>query len=273
MYPYCFFEDKIVRSDRPLIKVNDISVLRGFAAFDFFRIYNRKPFYFEEHFKRFSNTVKEMGLKIPYSKNEILNILNKLVLRNKNKDYHVKFVLTGGETKFGIKPSKPIFFIIFEKMQNLPKSVYKKGAQLFTNEYLRTLPTSKTSNYLNAVLLQKEKEKNKAIEILYVNKGLVLECSTSNIFIVKNKVIITPRDNVLKGITRSKVLEIAQKNKFKTVERDIKVNELKTADEVFITATNKKIVPIIKIDDFLISKGEVGSISKFLNEEYSKLIL
>lgn len=272
MYPYCFFENRITRSDRPLLKIDDISVLRGFAAFDFFRIYNGKPFCFDEHFKRFQNTTKEMGLKIPYPKKEIEEILEKLIKKNKDTNYHVKFVLTGGQTKQGINPSIPIFFILFEKMQNLPSSLYKKGGTLFTNEYFRTLPTSKTSNYLNAVLLQKKKRKEKAVEILYIKDGLVLECSTSNIFIVKDKKIITPKENVLKGITRNKVIQIAKKNNYEIFEGEVRFEELKKADEVFITATNKKVVPIVKIDNFQISDGKVGEITKKLLKEYESLI-
>jgi branched-chain amino acid aminotransferase len=157
-------------------------------------------------------------------------------------------------------------------MQNLPDKVYKNGVKIITNEYLRTLPTSKTSNYLNAVLLQKYKNKHKALEILYVNNGEVLECSTSNIFIVKNGTILTPKEKVLKGITRKNVIDIANKNKITVKETELKINELKNADEVFITATNKKVVPIVNIDDFKIADGKVGKTTKFLLNEYNKLI-
>lgn len=254
------------------MKINDISILRGFAAFDFFRIYNGKPFCFDAHFERFQNTSKEMGLKIPYSKKKILEILEELIRKNKNKNYHVKFVLTGGETKKGILPSKPVFFILFEKMQNLPKSVYKKGASLITNEYLRTLPTSKTSNYMNAVLLQPKRIARKALEILYISKGAVFECSTSNIFIVKNGKLITPGKGVLKGITRKLIIELSEKNNIKTKQREVLVKELKTADEIFISATNKKVVPIVKIDDYKVGEGKIGPVTTALMEEYEKLI-
>jgi branched-chain amino acid aminotransferase len=273
MYPYCYLDGKIVKSDKAFIRIDDISILRGFAAFDFFRIYNGLPFCFDLHFQRFRNTAKEMGLKIPLSKNEILEVLNKLVIKNKDKNYHVKFVLTGGKTMKGILPSRPVFFILFEKMENLPDNVYKNGAKIVTNEYLRTLPTSKTSNYLNAVLLQKYKNKHKALEILYVNNGEVLECSTSNIFILKSGIIMTPKEKVLKGITRKNVIDIAIKNKITVKETEIKPADLKIAEEVFITATNKKVVPVVTIDDFQIAGGKVGDITKFLLDEYNKLII
>jgi len=273
MYPYCFFENKISKSDKPLIKVNDISILRGFASFDFMRIYNGKLFMFDDHFDRFLNTTKAMGLKIPYTRKKIKDILNELIKKNKDLDYHVRFVLTGGETKKGMNPSKPILYIIFEKMVNLPGKFYKDGAKIITHEYQRSLPTSKTSNYLNAVLLQKEKDSKGAVEILYTSNNNILECSTSNIFIVKNNKLITPKDHILKGITRLIAIRIAKENNLFVIERDVKIKEVITADEVFITATNKKIMPIVKIDNMIINNGEVGEISRILNKEYNKLII
>jgi D-amino acid aminotransferase len=272
MYPYCFFENKISKSNKPLVKINDIAILRGFAAFDFMRIYNSKLFMFDEHFERFSNTTKEMGIKIPYSKKKVKDILFELVKKNKDINYHVRFVLTGGETQKGINPGKPILYIIFEEMTDLPSSLYKKGAKLITHEYKRTLPSSKTSNYLKAVLLQNKKNKKGATEILYINNKEILECSTSNIFIVKNNKLITPKDNILKGITRATVIKLAKENNLTVVERVIKTRELKTADEIFITATNKKVLSIVKIDDMTIGSGKPGEVSRILNEAYNKLI-
>lgn len=272
MYKYCFFQGKIISSEKPLLKVNDISVLRGYAGFDFLRIYNGEPFCFDEHFERFQNTIRSMNLVIPYTKKEVKEILYKLINKNKDKNYQVRFIVTGGETIDGMNPSHPVFYILFEKFLNLPDIVYKKGAKLITNEYLRILPNAKHSNYMNAVLLQKERNKQKAVEILYINNNKVLECSTSNIFIVKAGKIITPKDNILKGITRKNVIDIMTQNKLKFAERDISVKELKSADEVFITATNKKVVPIIKIDEFKIGNNKIGEITKFLMNEYNNLI-
>ena len=116
MYPYCFFEGKIIKSNKPLLKLNDIAILRGFASFDFMRIYNGRPFMFTEHMKRFRNTSKLMGLKNRFSDTEIEHALTQLITKNKDKDYQVRFVLTGGETKNGLEPSIPVFYILFEKL-------------------------------------------------------------------------------------------------------------------------------------------------------------
>jgi D-amino acid aminotransferase len=272
MYPYCFFNGKIIKSDKPLLKLNDISVLRGFAAFDFMRIYNGVPFQFKDHMLRFKNTAKQMGLKNPFSDIQIEQALTQLVSKNKEVNYQVRFILTGGETKNGLFPSTPVFYILFEKMSDYPESYYKKGVKLITYEHLRLLPEAKNSNYMQAVLLQKKRVKEKAIEILYIWNDSVLEASTSNVFVVKDEVIYTPKDNILKGITRKLALDIAKQLKFTTVEGEISFADLKNADEVFITATNKKILPITHIDDFMIKDGKVGEVTKKLLDKYQTLI-
>jgi D-amino acid aminotransferase len=272
MYPYCFFNRKIVRSDKPLIHVNDIAILRGYAAFDFMRIYNGQPFQFKAHMTRFKNTAKLMGLKNSFSDEQIETALNQLISKNKDKDYQVRFILTGGKTVNGLFPSVPVFYILFEKISDLADSMYTKGAKIITHNHKRLLAEAKNSNYMQAVLLQQKRLKQKAVEILYTWKDIVFEASTSNIFIVKNGILYTPKDSILKGITRKKVLEIARAQKLKTIEKEISTTELYDADEVFLTATNKKVLPIVQIDSKKIKDGKVGEITKKMLKIYNSLL-
>jgi D-alanine transaminase/branched-chain amino acid aminotransferase len=272
MYPYCFFNGKIVRSNKPLIHLNDIAILRGYAAFDFMRIYNGQPFQFKTHMVRFKNTAKLMGLKNSFSDEQIEIALNQLISKNKDKSYQVRFILTGGETVNGLFPSVPVFYILFEKISDLADSMYIKGAKIITHNHKRLLAEAKNSNYMQAVLLQQKRLKQKAVEILYTWNDVVFEATTSNIFIVKDKVLYTPKDSILKGITRKKVLEIARAQKIKVVEKEISVEELHTADEVFLTATNKKVLPIVQIDLKKVKDGKVGEVTKKLMSGYNSLL-
>lgn len=272
MYPYCFFNGKITKSDKPLIQLNDIAILRGYAAFDFMRVYNTKPFQLKEHLKRFKNTAKLMDLKNPFTDKQITEALETLIKKNKESNYQVRFILTGGETKNGLFPSVPVFYILFEKMANLPDSMYKKGAKLIIHEHQRLLPEAKNSNYMQAVTLQKRRLSEKAVEVLYTWNNIVLEATTSNIFIIKNNTLFTAKDNVLKGITRKLILEIASKLNIKTEEKLITTEDLFSADEVFISATNKKILPIVTIETRKIADGKVGELTKKLLSEYNLLI-
>src|SRR3989344_5030398 len=142
------------------------------------------------------------------------------------KDAVVRSVLTGGVTSDGINgETKPTFFILLEPLPTLNKNLYKNGIKLITCDYLREFAQAKTTNYILAVLLQKKLKKEKAFEVLYTWQDKVLECSTSNFFIFKGDTLITPKDNILIGITRNAVMRLA-KEKFKIEERDIAKEEL-----------------------------------------------
>lgn len=294
---YCYFNGKIVPASTAYLKFNDIGILRGYGIFDFLRTYNGRPFLLKEHLIRFRRSANLLHIKVPVSQTQLPIIINKLLLKNKFKESEIRLVLTGGPTPDGISYSNPSIFILVEKAQVLPKIIYKNGINLITCEYQREVPQAKTLNYITAIRTQPQKNKQKAFEILYIFQGNVLECTTSNFFIFKrgsekgnnrftfpserrnqgslifkNNILVTPKDNILIGTTRNLVLKLA-KNKFKIQERDIKVDELKSATEAFITASNKEIVPVVKIDNKTVGNGKVGKNTKQLMDLFHKYIM
>ena len=130
-------------------------------------------------------------------------------------------------------------------------------------EHGRQFMSYKTTNYIQAVLLQKERKEAGALEILYSFGGRVLECSTSNFFIVKNGRLITPKDDILLGITRKVTIDLARPS-IKIEERPLGIEETFAADEAFLTSSFKEIVPVVAIDGKKIGGGKVGPITKKL---------
>jgi len=262
-HKYCYFQGAIVLFEKAGIALNDLGVLRAYGAFDFYRTYNGKPFHLKDHYARFQNSAKSIGLTVPISFKQFEEITLNLLKKNKIKDASFRAVLLGGPVDNSLLSTKPTFYILVEEAYNPTKEQLEKGVKLMTHEYLRYIPEAKSTNYVEAVKMQKEKIKQKAYEILYLSNGLVLECSTSNIFIIKGNHLITPSKNILKGITRKIVLKIAKKD-FVVEEREVEIYELLLADEVFITGANKKILPIVKIDKKIVGKGKVGEKTKLL---------
>ncbi|MEX0910290.1 MAG: aminotransferase class IV [Candidatus Paceibacterota bacterium] len=274
MSPYCYIDGQVKKITQANLPVTDLAILRGFAVFDFARIYNQKPFYLKDHFTRFIKSARILGLAVPISLIDLEKIIKKLLQKNKLVDASIKMVLTGGKTVDGISIQKNTsnFFILMDEQHHLPAGYFTTGTKLITYNHQRVLPRAKNSSYIPAVMLQAKKKKAGAVEILYLNNNLVLECTTSNIFLIKNKVLITPKDNILQGITRKIVIALARRHKIKVEEREVSSAELFTTDEVFITATNKLVCPIVKIDQTRINKGKVGDITFNLLESYRKLI-
>ena len=266
MKKYCYFNGKIIESKKASLPINDIGVIRGYSIFDYFRTYNGKLFRISDYYKRFKKSAKGIGFDIPISQEKLEKIIYDLLKKNKDIDSAFRLVLTGGVSSDSISlETKGNFYIIAEKLPKTDPKYYKEGASLITSEYQRQVPESKTASYIQAVKLQPKKKRSGAMEILYHDNGKVLECSTSNIFIIKNNIIKTPVENILHGITRKTIIELSTKNGFKVKEGDIKMSELWEADEVLITSSGKAMVlPIVKIDNQKISNGKVGPISEFL---------
>jgi len=271
MIRYCYFNGKIMPEDKAGVSVRDVAVLRGYGMFEFLRTYDGRLFHFEDHIRRFRNSARMMGLRVPLSDEEIKSVLNRLIRKNKFKEAALRLVLSGGRTIDGMRYNRlvPTFFILADEFKPLPAAFHKKGAVVITHEHQREMPEAKTISYLVATREHNNgKNKNgRALEILYVKDGKALECTTSNFFIFKGDVLITPEKNVLKGVTRKIALKLARP-KFKIEERDIKTSELKSATEAFLTATNKEIVPIVKIDGQKVGDGKVGRHTKILMDDF-----
>jgi len=272
MQEYCFLNGKILPTAEAKIGVEDIGLLRGYGIYDGLAVIKGEPFRFADHWNRFLSGAHILNLNVPVTEEKAEKVIKELAVKNGYTERaNVRIILTGGKTIGGIEYDfeNPTFYILVEKWESLPQVLYEKGARLITYKHMRELPEYKTTNYIRAVVLQNFRKEEKAVEILYINDGEVLECATSNIFIVKNKSVITPAENMLKGITRKVVLELAQ-NKYKIEERVVNEEELKTADEVFITSSFKDIVPIVKIDDFEVADGKIGPVSKDLMERFAE---
>lgn len=260
MNPFIFQHGKIIRQDKAKVSPLDIGLLRGYAVYDGMTMTVGKVVCFRDHYNRFKTSAKTIGLAFPYSTSYLEQICTQLYQKNKYKRMNIRAILSGGETRAGILPTGPELTLLSEEWVALPKAVYQKGAKLITHEYKRFMPSIKTTHYTIAVMLQKERIRAKAIEILYTDHGRALECSTSNIFMVKGDTLITPTADILHGITRKIVLGLD--HGLRVEEREVSVAELLAADEVFITSSFKDVVPVVTIDDKKIGGGEVGRETK-----------
>jgi branched-subunit amino acid aminotransferase/4-amino-4-deoxychorismate lyase len=132
---------------------------------------------------------------------------------------------------------------------------------------VRYLPEVKTTFYLPALSLLPELKRIGALETLYHHKGIVYETTRANFFIIKNGVLITPSEGILKGITRKHVLKVARLQ-MKVEERIVKLDEIFDSDEIFITGTSKHILPVVNIDGKIIANGRPGTITNKLAQDF-----
>src|SRR3989344_1559601 len=196
--PYCYLNGKVERLSKLHLALNDLGVLRAYGVFDYLRTLDGRPILLDEHIVRLYRSATHLGLAIPVQKEKLKRITRALIQKNGFKETAIKFVLTGGPSEDGLTLSrKPTFYILATEAHDVPERYYTHGAHLETHEYLRLLPESKTINYIVSVQKQKELKRKKVLEPLYVYEGKVLECSSSNIFIVKKGILVTPKNNIL----------------------------------------------------------------------------
>ena len=255
-----YIDGKFLSDDRSLISVKDIVVLRGFGVFDFLITYNKRPFHLEEHVQRLENSARCIGLEINHTNSEICEIVQETVKRNHDHmESGIRIVYTGGISSDGLNPEgRGILMVMVTPKLELPPRWYIDGAKMITVDLERFLPSAKSTCYLSAVHAVQQARKQKAIEAVYVDRNnRILEGTTTNFFFFKKNRLVTSKRDILPGITRSVIIELA-KDFYGVETRDIDSSELYDMEEVFITASNKEVMPIVKVNDLQIGNGRVG---------------
>jgi branched-chain amino acid aminotransferase len=255
-----YIDGEFIQENEARLPVKDITVLRGYGVFDFLVTYNKRPFFLKEHVTRLENSAADIGLELSHTNSQICEIVTETIKKNPDHtESNVRIVYTGGISPDGVTPQgNGVLMVMVTPKHELPSWWYTNGASVITVDIERFIPTCKSTNYLNAVYAQQLAAKEQAVEAIYVDRqNRVLEGTTTNFFGVKDNTLVTPPDGILSGITRGVVLELA-KDRYPIELRHIDKDELGSFDEIFITASNKEIVPIIKINDIEVSKGKPG---------------
>ena len=166
--------------------------------------------------------------------------------------------------KKNLKPN--IIIYTAKKKFNLPNKNYK-GYKAITYPDIRWgRPDIKTTSLLANILAATEANKKGAYETIFFKGKKITEASHSNVWIIKNDKIITHPANreILKGVTRTVLINIIKTHGFKLIEKAFSLKELFKSDEVFITSSSSFVTPIIQVDKTKINKGKIGPISKAL---------
>ncbi|UBM57660.1 aminotransferase class IV [Marinilongibacter aquaticus] len=254
---HCYKNGQIKPFNEVQIGVNELGLLRGYGLFDYFRTYNQSPFQWDWYWNRFANSAQKLGISVPISKEKAQEIVSELIGLSPEKECAIRFVLTGGISLDGLSSEEPTFFILSEKISDPSEKEYTQGIKVESREYLRDMPEIKSTDYKFLLKIRPELIKNESKDVLFVKDGYISELSRSNIFLINNNSLITPSENILHGITRKTVLELA-KDDFNIEERPVTFQELLQAEEVFTTSSTKKVLGIFQIDNQTIGQGKVG---------------
>ena len=252
----CIFNGQLLDQEKVCFPIDDIALLRGYGIFDFFRLSAGVPLFMEDHLDRFYKGAELARLTSPVSREELKALLFEMFEHNKMDISGIRIVLTGGNGNGAYAVGKSNLIVTQEPISFPTDEMFANGVKLITHEYLRDLPEVKTINYMTGIWLQNQIKENGAFDVLYIHKDEVHELTRSNIFIVnQDGDLITPKEGVLHGVTRKRLINAIGD----VQQRNITIDELANAREVFITGTTKKVLPIHTIDEWTYQSAKEGS--------------
>lgn len=269
--------EMIKRSDAK-IDIEDRGYQFGDGVYEVIRVYNGKMFTATEHLERFIESGKKIGMAIPYTVDEMKANLQALMTKNQLTLGTIYMQMTRGISPrnhaFPSSDVRPIF-VAYTKEVGRPVENMKTGVKTILNEDIRWLLCDiKSLNLLGNLMAKQKAVEAGCFEAIQHRGDIVTEGSLSNISIVKDgKVITHPANNlILNGITRQKVLEICRTNDIPFAETTYSLDELKAADEVFLSGTTVEVTPIVEIEGIKVGNGTIGLVTRKLQVLFEKEI-
>lgn len=249
------------------VSVMDRGFLFGDGVYEVFPVYNSKPFRAEQHLHRLAHSLEAINLALKLDIPAWGKILTELVQRNGGGDQSIYLQCTRGSAPtrdhaFPV-PTNPTIFAYSVPLQTKSIEELSQGIAAVTVTDIRWHRCDiKAITLLPNVLLRQHAIENGAQEAILISHGFAIEASAMNLFIVKDDIIKTTplSPHILGGITRDLILELATANQLPLQEVDITLEELIAADEVWVTSSNREIVPVIKLDNMPVGNGKAGPI-------------
>lgn len=250
-----YYQDAFVDLDAKVIPIQERAHQFGDGIYEVIRVYGGRPFTMLEHLQRLEKSANAIDLDLPYSSEEIGAICMDGLERSGLKEAELYIQISRGiHARQHYYPDSPcaVFSMTIKHARIIPDEKRVNGVNVLTVEddrwkncYIKSL------NLLPNVMAKQKAKRNGCEEAIYHEQGIVKEGSASNLFIFKNGTLSTypALNGIIHGITRQIVMDIAREKDIKVVEETFTVDQLKQADEVFITSSNMEIMPVRKVDE------------------------
>jgi len=266
------------------ISVFDSGFLLGDGVWEGIRLHNGKLCFLKEHLERLFQGANQTKIAIPYSKQELTNIIYRVIKHNDMySDVHIRIIISRGEKITPYQhPSAnigPISLVIIPEYKIANEVININGIKLASVDTIRGThlnqdPKINSLSKFNCIAsclqaIDKDVDEGLMLDV----DGYVSTCNSTNFFIIKNDEVITSKGNYcLNGVTRMNIIRICKEENINIVEKNFKLEYVYSADEAFVTGTFAGVIPVVNIDSHLIGTGKRGPITKKLFELYKNKI-
>lgn len=276
VYPIILSQNKFVHRDKLKYPFEERGLQFGDGIYEVIRIYQGRLYLLEEHISRLFRSAEAIKLFLPYTKDEIKQLIGQLLEKNSfTTDGKVYLQITRGSAprdhSFPENSEPNLYAYVQDQPRNLDqlnngiKAMTMKDVR-WENCYIKSL------NLLPNVLAKQEAKENGFQEAILHKDGLVTEGSSTNIYLVHGGKIITfpATKRILHGCVRMKVEKFANDLNIPFIEEGFTVDDIATADEMFLSSSTMEITPIVKVNEHTIGDGKPGKITKQLQQAYEK---
>ena len=275
---------KLFHRSEARISVFDSGFLLGDGIWEGIRLHKSKLIFIEEHINRLFASAKGISLDIPLSKKNIIDELNKVLIKNNmDDDVHIRLIISRGDK---ITPYQnpnanvgPINFVIIPEYKKTNPETYTKGITIGRVDNVRPnesilSPHYNTLSKLNCILASIEANKHGYDEgIMNDINGNISTCNSTNLFFIKdNKVITSTGEYCLNGITRGKAIQLCRENNIQCNEINFTFKDIRNCDEAFVTGTFAGIIPVAKIENKELKSTNPSSMVNKIRKFYNKKI-
>jgi branched-chain amino acid aminotransferase len=272
-----------ITNDRDaVISVFDHGFLYGEGIYETMRTYHRRAFLYDRHMRRLRRSAKMIELPLPFTDAELAaQIRDTQAIAQIDGEVYIRVLVTRGvgDLTYDVKATPNTSVVIIVKPHvDPPPEVYDAGVRVVIVDVVRNHPDSvnpmiKSNNLMNSALAMQEALRTDAFEGVMRNyRGELTECTTSNLFIVKNGVALTPplEAGLLPGITREFLFDVGKDVGVDVREQVMRDDDLFGADEAFLTSTTREAVPIVTVNDRTIGSGKPGPVTWKLLEGFRR---
>ena len=255
---YCYFNGDLVRFGDLHLHVTDLLFQRGYGVFDFFRSRNGSIPWLEDYMERLFTSLELSDIEVGLDREQFASVIHGLQQRNSLVNGAFKVIVTGGYSdNLESATGQANLVILNISWKKTPEETFEKGVHLIRERFVRPNPEVKTLYYFNTLSLQKKLRQYSAVDVLY-HTDRISEASRANLFFVKGDRVYTPASDILKGITRKRVLSL-----FSEIQvDDIEAGLLYDFDEIFLTSTSRDVTPVVAVEGQQIGNGTPGPLTR-----------